>query len=382
MDAASGMVPFITNALPLLGLLSTFGLMLTSSLGFVCFACMKSRQFSSSTSRIESDAILKLLPQYSHLSWSELFVPTVGWVPKLVISRGFCASVRMASSHPMHKAVECEITVWRPCGLSWDWFEELIRAPALKNSMNKPGTDSPSREQAPQVPLPLSPFLDHLIQSSAHHAYPELRIMSKCAHPPGTSQQELCQSDAIARRALAHLNEFGSGVFLVRGPPMTGKTGAGMRLAQLLGNEGGGAVVCTRFSPFRAGCMMTQLTEARGSHKPDAWLVIFLDEIDVKLDTLGSVPPNSKLLTEITDKDSWNDWLDDVGRCKKIVLWLTSNADDAKIASYDPSLLREKRVTAHYHATGSDAWRVVHEAPDHVPSCCENILDVSCRKRR
>lgn len=331
---------------------------IAASLGVAAMAAMsvavgassiafKTRHFDSVTAKIETDAIMKIFPEHSQLSCSEIHVPHIGWVSRYVVSRHFCATLKVNSSPTDLHLQTFEITIWRLWCLSWRGFEEMLRPL------------EPGRQDVSVVGLPM--FLDHLVQSSASHSYPDFTVQSKCAHPPDSTEEELTQSDAIARRAINQLNANGSGVFLVRGKPMTGKTGAGMRMAQILG-----AVVCTRFSPFRAGNMVTQLTKARSEHRPNSPLIIFLDEIDVKLDALGTLPLNPKLLTEVTDKDSWNDWVDDISRCQNVVLWLTSNADNAKMGSYDPSLLREKRVTAHYNATCSNEFDVVHEQ-DRLP---------------
>ncbi|MEW5315206.1 MAG: hypothetical protein WDW38_006652 [Sanguina aurantia] len=305
--------------------------------------CVKTREFTTAANKIETDAVIKMLATQGHrLAFAERWVSDLGWVPSCVVTGGYCASLTVLTSEHDPRVQIFEVLVRRPCCLPWAPFHSLLRPAPMALLLS-------GKAELPEA-------LDHLVQGSANLSWPDWSVLRKSAHLPDTTEKELAQADAIARMALDQLHSNGSGVFLVRGKPMTGKTSAGMRLAQILG-----ATVCTRFNPTRAGNMISQVIRARTEHSPGGWLIIFMDEVDVTLDALHAIPINATLLTEVTGKDSWDDWVDDVSRNDKVILWLTTNADDAKMASYDPALLREKRVTAHYHATGSDAFHAVHE---------------------
>lgn len=333
----------VSNPIAAFTLASTASVLALSVTTTVAYLLLRTREYSSATSKIETDAIMKMLPKNTKWSRSEQYVPSVGWVANWVFSLRYCAKIKSVESQ--HGAPHYEITIWRFCFQSWEKFDAMIR----------PAT---SPQEATSETPPLPKFLDHIVRSSANLAWPWYSVNSKYAHLPGTPESELAQADAIARRALLQLNEIGSGVIMVCGPPATGKTSAGVRAAQLLGSN---TVICTCLDPSRAGNLISEIIKTRDEHDPSATIIIIKNEIDMILDRLGSIPANAKLVTEVTDKSTWNDWLDDIHRCRNVVVWLTSNATTAKLATYDPSLLRKKRVTAHYRATGSDTFYAVHE---------------------
>lgn len=346
----------LSNPIASLTLASTASFALLSVMTAIAFILLRTREYNSVTSKIETDAIVKMLPKNKKWSQSEQYVSNVGWVPNWVFTLNYCANIRsVTSEHGDQRSPSYQITIWRSCFQQWDQFDAMIRPPPSPVTSTCKGCDV--------IPV----FLDHLVRGGASLAWPCYSLESKYAHQPGTPESELMQADAIARQALLQLNEIGSGVILVCGPPATGKTSSGMRAAQLLGPN---TVVCTCLDPSRAGHLIAEVIKTRNEHDPTATVLIIKNEIDTILDKLGSIPANSKLITEVTDKASWNDWLDDIHRCKKVVVWLTSNADVEKISAYDPSLLRKKRVTAHYRATGSDAFHVVHE--HETSSVCES----------
>lgn len=304
--------------------------------------CLKTKEFTSVSNKIEADALVKELSTNDHCWSTSVYNSQLAiWVPTQVITTRFCASLSVVTSEKDPHVQTFKVTVRTCCCMPWAPVHERLRPPAALKSLDEAG-------------LPLT--LDHLVQGCASLDWPDWSIQQKAAHAPNTTEKELEQADGIAHRAHAQLHSNGSAVILVRGEPMTGKTSAGIRLAQILN-----AVVCTRFNPTVAGHMLSQLIRARNEHNPDAWLIVFMDEVDVTLDSLGSIVPNNTLVTEVMKKNSWTQYMDEVAKLHRVIFWLTTNADDAKIAAYDPALLREKRVTAHYHATGMNAFHAVHE---------------------
>ncbi len=139
--------------------------------------------------------------------------------------------------------------------------------------------------------------------------------------------------------------------FVASGAPGTGKTSAGLRLAQLLTHSTGTKVVVSRtYRPTEAGHMIHMLDSAREDAGDDGYLLVILNEFDVWMSSFStnsgaSLPKNDKVITEVTDKDTWNEWADAIHRMDKVVVWMTTNAS---LDDYDPALLRAKRITKRY----------------------------------
>lgn len=367
MESMSNTGLWVHGGLALFPLMSILGATFSSSICVILYLARK-RVYSTHTSRIETDAIIKMLPKTSKWAQSEVYVPSCGWLPTWVFTPHYIANIKV-SIHTEDRAQGYEVVIWRSCFQQWEQFDGMLRAST---------TASDSLESEVEGNNQLAVFLPHLVRGSASLNWPCYNVMSKYAHRPGTPESDLHQADQIARSALSRLNVIGSGVFMVCGPPATGKTSAGVRAAQILGAN---TVVCTCLDPSRAGNLISEAVKARDEHDPSAALVLIINEFDIVLDRLGCIPCHPTLVTEVTDKGSWNDWLDDVYRWKNVVIWLTSNADARKIASYDPSLTRAIRVTVQFRITRSDAFHIVddsHPGTHHSRACDAPSRGSSC----
>lgn len=326
--------------------------------------CCKTRFYTSTNNKIETDALLDAIKKHKDgdrcsIAWSENYWNNA-WIPTFLISprHCFCASTDVtSSSYDLNQQV-IEVRVTMLCCLSWDTLP-------VRRRKDPDACSSVTDEQ----PLPAE--LPHVEVTHPSLMWPDWAVNDRLVFPPGTPEAELQQADLIARNVLSQVQDGSSSsstsaVVVVRGPPRTGKTSAALRLAQLLGPR---TMVCKTFKPNLPGHMLVQLDNVRKQQGPDEYLVVLLEEFESWMDGINNdsrdgrkrTDVHSKLLTEVTDKSSWNVWADNISRHKKLIVWMTSNHDDAKIAQYDPALLRRDRITAHYVTVDDRSFVTLHE---------------------
>lgn len=321
--------------------------------------CCKTREYSSATNKIETDALISAIKaqkdrDWCNLAWSESFWNNA-WIPTFMVSlrHCFCASTSVSSSSYDLNQQVIHVRVMLLCCVPWD------KLPTQR--VREESSDAKAKEYKLPEELP------HLEVSHPNLMWPDWGVNDRRVFPPDTPEAELQLADRLARAVLSQVQgNCTSAVIIVRGPPRTGKTSAGLRLAQLLGPR---TMVCKTFKPCLPGHMLVQLDNVRKQQDPDEYLVVLLEEFESWMDTINNdsvdgrkaTGVHNKLLTEVTDKSSWNVWADNVSRFKKLIVWMTSNHDDAKIAQYDPALLRRDRVTAHYTTVSEDDFITLHE---------------------
>jgi hypothetical protein len=318
------------------------------------FGCKK-REYSTANNKIKTNALMKKLPE-NVVSFSEVYINSE-WVPIDGVGCCFMTNLHVTTSEYDPNNQTFQITVSRPCCLPWSWFEQMLQSDASEWA-------APDDVKGTHSMLPVE--LNFAEFSNADQRFPGWDLFKKSVFKPDTPESELVVADDVAHFMKGQLHSNGSGVFLLRGPPRCGKSSAGLRLAQMLGND---TLICEKFRPATPGHLLNNLIEVRNQHDPEASIVFLFDEADGMFASINSdktILQTPGIVTEITGKDGWNPWADGLTRFKKVVFVMTMNADDDKMARMDPSFFREDRVTAHIkvHHGGFDA---VHRRKVAVP---------------
>lgn len=131
-------------------------------------------------------------------------------------------------------------------------------------------------------------------------------------------------------------------VCLLHGKPNTGKSMISILMAKKLK-----AHYCKTYKPIDAGDSFDTIYNTCNPSEMNP-LVILLDEFDIILEKITSknIKINEKVLTEVTDKTSWNTLFDNfsIGLYPYTIIILTTNETPAQIIKkYDPSCIRENR---------------------------------------
>lgn len=136
-------------------------------------------------------------------------------------------------------------------------------------------------------------------------------------------------------------------VVMLQGSPGTGKSITARSVALQLD-----AVLYPSYDPtFLGHCLWARKQELSGV---DHFVVVF-EEMDVGFAKVvaGSVEDSGNdTCRDVTNKSSWNNWLDRINRQKKLILVLTTNKTDAElleISGGDESMLRDGRVTRRFN---------------------------------
>lgn len=144
-------------------------------------------------------------------------------------------------------------------------------------------------------------------------------------------------------------------VIVITGDPGTGKSFiADLLIHRLLTNPTGSFEGCNEvrycygFNPLEPNTFFPRVYEKIKPTKKRRMVVLY-DEVDIALERIhrNDLIPNPKFPREVSDKTSWNRFLDnfDRGYYPWITLIMTSNRTRAQIdTQLDPSFLREGRV--------------------------------------
>ena len=131
------------------------------------------------------------------------------------------------------------------------------------------------------------------------------------------------------------------GVFYIHGLPCTGKSMIGLLLA-----EEYGACYSNACSPWEPGDILTNVIDEAEPTKERPLIVAF-EEVDGALLRIHEgIERHKNIPTAITDKSSWNRFLDnfDRGLYPFVILLMTSNKSFDFVNTLDPSYLRKGRV--------------------------------------
>jgi len=145
----------------------------------------------------------------------------------------------------------------------------------------------------------------------------------------------------ILDRIKAVYDQKQRGVFYIHGLPCTGKSMIGLLLAEEYGGNYSNAC-----SPWEPGDILTNVIDEAEPTKERPLIVAF-EEVDGALLRIHEgIERHKNIPTAITDKSSWNRFLDnfDRGLYPFVILLMTSNKSFDFINSLDPSYLRKGRV--------------------------------------
>ena len=131
-------------------------------------------------------------------------------------------------------------------------------------------------------------------------------------------------------------------VCYIHGPPGSGKSMIGLMLTERLKGS-----YCNTLKPWQPGDALGSLHN-EVEPTAEAPLIVAFDEVDgvlVRLHT-GAILPHKSFPTEIIDKASWNQFLDNIhrGMFPHLIVVMTSNRGPEFVRALCPSYLREGRV--------------------------------------
>jgi hypothetical protein len=217
----------------------------------------------------------------------------------------------------------------------------LVRAPALSPIMTGKGTTNDAV---------ISVY--ELVTSNVHEADGRHEFIER-VFPHGVPAKALAVSVSVAEQMadtfLDPERERQNCVFVLHGPPGTGKSSAARALTMLLRARGAypEVSIVSDVDLQRPGeCVNMLLSSYCG---PDDALILLADEFDGLLSTISKnncnrvKQTNDSALIEITDKRSWNCMLDRFTRKRHAVLVLTTNLTPDQLLGAcrgDPSYLR------------------------------------------
>lgn len=139
---------------------------------------------------------------------------------------------------------------------------------------------------------------------------------------------------------MKHEQSYIGGVYLFSGVPGVGKTMA----CKLLSIELGG-ILCIDFNPSKPGHVIQTIISAA---PPSATtpLIIVIEEVDRIFEKFGTITEHKKLVTQVTNKNDWNNMLEYIHSIENVVLIMTSNMTLQELSKkYDPALTRQYRIT-------------------------------------
>ena len=164
--------------------------------------------------------------------------------------------------------------------------------------------------------------------------YRKRELLMKQVVPRGNQQH-------ILESIEEHYMKNEHSVVLLHGEPGTGKTMIGLMLANKLN-----ASYCNNLIPWHPGIRLGDLYQDVEPTKENP-LIICFDEFDNALIEIHNKIPLHKVVPiQITDKPSWNRFLDEINRgmYPYLILILTTNKTPDFINTLDSSYIREGRV--------------------------------------
>ena len=150
------------------------------------------------------------------------------------------------------------------------------------------------------------------------------------------------QSSCSASLLFDHVKEqgFAGGVYLLCGPPGSGKTLTCKLLAIKLD-----AVLCLNFNPSKPGQVLPEILAASPPTRSKPCIIV-IEEVDRIFQRFGQITEHPTLITPVTNKDDWNNLLEYVHAIENVILILTSNMTLNELStSFDPALTRNYRIT-------------------------------------
>lgn len=147
----------------------------------------------------------------------------------------------------------------------------------------------------------------------------------------------------VMNSILAHYRKFKRGTFFIQGPPATGKSSIGYLLAKELK-----APFSHQLDPTLPGDSIYRWIQNM-SHDDDinAPCILVIEEADTMIRKIhnGNVEKNINIPTDVHDKPTWSNFLDDMVFYNNVILILTSNTPKKELDILDPAYLRKGRIS-------------------------------------
>lgn len=145
--------------------------------------------------------------------------------------------------------------------------------------------------------------------------------------------------------SLIQENKHTKGVCNIR-VVISGKQGIGKTMSERWLAHKLNATLWNSFNPTRPGVNIDDVISNMDMN--DNALLITIDEVDTcVLDRLGKIQDHRNYSTSVTDKSTWNTFLDHLSLLNNVYLIMTTNKTrEQLIEDYDPSLLRDGRIDA------------------------------------
>jgi hypothetical protein len=333
------------------------------------------RNYSTQQNGQQMRKLIDTLPDDMCLSCGPHAYHRHKWTPTCMMSRAplYCAVVSARTSENDPNRQTFDVLVYRPACFRWDAFDLRTKA------------DDGDRENAtPTVRVALTEML-HIVITHASLEHPCWSTVKRSLLPPGISvdDPELKTASDLARAIHHDRLPNGSGVFLVRGPKMTGKSSAAKLIAAMWLKPN--ALVCEEFSPTTPGHLLSAIEEIRDQHDRTAELLVIIEEATwlehiAHMKNDDSRPMlHPKLLTQVTCKDDWNSWPERAVKIPNCIIVITANFDDKVRADFEHlqngSMLRKNRITAEYVTLACGGFRRHGEKNvEHEPPAIEDMM--------
>lgn len=188
---------------------------------------------------------------------------------------------------------------------------------------------------------------------------------------------------ATAMRDAFRANQHAGCVFVLHGHPGAGKSTSVRMLTHLLNEQHGKTThLYADYNPTKPeDNMLAMVSDYAGR---DEILVVGYEEFDVSFKRIvnQTVTMTQGYRLDASDKASWNNLLDTVGRFKNVIVVMTTNlskCDIEELCANDTSLIRKGRVTAHIEWTPGSMPVVsqpcigANHSPDIRSSCNSSI---------
>lgn len=209
----------------------------------------------------------------------------------------------------------------------------------VKEDEDKPVQGSAEPLALASMPTPQSK-IDMLYRKGN---YDELRYSSSKIHV--SELEPLGDQKAAMDQILAVYHKKRRACIFLQGETGTGKSGVGLLLAKQLNGQ-----YCHTFDPTTPGDTFENVLSYYFEREDslEGPLVLVLEEVNVLLHRIheNAVERHKKIPSQVHNKASWCNFLDDNVFYKNVIVILTSNESKAELDALDPAYLREGRINA------------------------------------
>lgn len=213
-------------------------------------------------------------------------------------------------------------------------FHEMVDEQTAEFIVEDDLDEDTKSDDQPVQPSIISVFTRHGTYTDFY--YNDHKINVSGIQPKGDQEMAM---NAI----LTHYRKYKRGTFLLSGPPATGKSSVGYLLAKELK-----APFSHQLDPTLPGDSIYRWIQNM-SHDSDqnAPCILVIEEADTMIRKIhdGRVYKNERIPTDVHDKTTWSNFLDDMVFYNNVILILTSNTPKKELDALDPAYLRKGRIS-------------------------------------